>query len=236
MIPSLKTLVPLHYPQVVDPILSQGWQQILWPYQSYYLEHPRSFLTRFLMVLRRTFLVDRDFYYVLKLGTGQFLAVFSKHYEGRVRFTMERLLLEKQEEGYKTTFQEKTWTDMDGFLEALFSLLLSEPPVSVDNFFDNNFNQRYTPQQFLKKTQPIPFSTQQLQWRNRSQSRIRTHQKQQWKISDTIRNAETHFEHIFPLEKMDVVNWYESMQYSRRVKRRHKIRAEYYEPAAVYRR
>ena len=234
-LPKLSALVPLTYPSIVPYLQSQDMHDVLLPYQSYYFHHPRSFLARFLIVLSRTYLADRDFWYVLDMGGHHYVSVFSVHYKGRVRFNMETVhVVSMEDKEYKTVFHKKTWTSIDSFLEAVFHVVSKHFPHQVYNFYDNQINARYTPALFLKRTQPISFSAQQLQFRNRPSPSTPTSTLDLGPAFSDIRRAETYLERILSKD-LDMGNWYESMQFSRKVPRPRKIRAEFYEPVSVYR-
>lgn len=241
-IPNLSVLVPLRFPQVV-PYVRQ-YQGVLEPYQKYYYEHPRAFLSRFLSVLQKYMEFKKEFWYVLQLGNNHFLSLRSVYHDLYFRFTMEKLKIEKVggEEMYKTVFHQKTYDCPIDFLNVVFSLLTHYPPVLVYNYFENQPNMRYTPRSFLQRTKTIPMSHEQLVRRIQSKKQI---QKQNQKDLEgfmdkskgffTIERAETSYEPILEnLRGEDLQNWYESMHFRPRRPRRKNTRREYYEPASIF--
>ena len=234
-IPKLSALVPLRFPDLLLMPEELGYGA-LDNYKAYYFEHPRSFLSRFLVVLKETIHCRHAFWYVLELGKNHFLSL--RHDDVQKKFTMEKVHVKivrtvpsSNENVMETVFHRKTWTSPEAFLDQAFQFLLHHPPTRVINYYNNLPHAEYTPAQFLQKTIAIPFRAEQLS---------RRHQAAKGRpdlgpgVSSTHR-AETNFDRLLTLDPWGLSDWYECMGFSPPRRSRHgRVRNDLYEPPEVY--
>jgi len=232
-IPKLSALVPLRFPDLLLMPEELGYGA-LDNYKAYYFEHPRSFLSRFLVVLKETIHCRHAFWYVLELGKNHFLSL--RH--DQKKFTMEKVHVKivrtvpsSNENVMETVFHRKTWTSPEAFLDQAFQFLLHHPPTRVINYYNNLHHAEYTPAQFLQKTIAIPFRAEQLSRRHQA---VKGCPDLGPGVSSTQR-AETNFDRLLTLDPWGVSDWYECMGFSPPKRSRHaRVRADVYEPPEVY--
>ena len=247
-IPKLSALVPFRFPQLLGD--SRGSQEVgyglLNEYEKYYYEHPRSFLSRFLAVMKELIHLQRRFWYVLEMtkpSKNHFLAL--RFDPGRQKLFLETLLVtvvrtkpEGNENVIDTAFQTTTWkseTESEVFLDVVFKILLLHPPTKVMNFYENQLRLSYTPLEFLRRTRSFPLRHDQFSKRIQEPSLMSMSPLVQIQVRTTTRSAETNFDRLLQLQPWGISDWYECMGYSIPRRPRHvPARAQYYEPPSIF--
>lgn len=243
-IPKLSALVPMRFPELIGhsrETVEVGYG-VLNEYEKYYYEHPRSFVSRFLAVLKELIHLQRRFWYVLELKSfkNHFLAL--RFDPDRQKLFLEKLLVtvvRTKQEGDKnvieTAFQTKTWkseSETELFLEVVFNILLLHPPTLVMNFYENQLRARYTPLEFMRKTRSLPLRYDQFSLRVQEPKPQR---EVEITVRPTTRSAETNFDRLLQLQPWGISDWYECMGFSIPRRPRHvPARAQYYEPPSIY--
>ena len=236
-IPKLSALVPMRYPELVMG-QSPGYG-LFNEYEKYYYEHPRSFVSRFLAVLKELIHLQRRFWYVLELKPSKNHFVALRYDPDRHKFLLEKLLVkvvrtkpEGKENVMETAFQTKNFTRSESFLESVFQILLLHPPTLVLNYYENQLRARYTPLEFLHKTRSFPLRHD--QYSRRVQEPM-TPQRMEMTVRPTTRSTETNFDRLLELQPWGISDWYECMGFSIPRRPRHvPARAQYYEPPSIY--